>query len=41
MTDCTERHPAAPRNGLAGEGHEGMSATSPSGPAPMAKEAQP
>jgi hypothetical protein len=24
MTDCTERHPAAPRNGLAGEGREGM-----------------
>ena len=30
MTDCTERHPAAPRRGLAREGHEGM-----------AKEAQP
>ena len=30
MTDCTERHPAAPHNGLAGEGQEGM-----------AKEAQP
>ncbi len=24
MTDCTERHPAAPNDGLAGEGHEGM-----------------
>ncbi len=24
MTDCTERHPAAPGNGLAGEGQEGM-----------------
>lgn len=24
MSDCTERHPAAPRNGLAGEGQEGM-----------------
>jgi hypothetical protein len=24
MTDCTERHPAAPHNGLAGEGREGM-----------------
>jgi hypothetical protein len=24
MTDCTERHTAAPNNGLAGEGHEGM-----------------
>jgi hypothetical protein len=24
MTDCTERHPAAPRDGLAGEGQEGM-----------------
>jgi len=24
MTDCTERHPAAPANGLAGEGQEGM-----------------
>jgi hypothetical protein len=24
MTDWTERHPAAPRRGLAGEGHEGM-----------------
>ena len=24
MTDCTERHPAAPDNGLAGEGQEGM-----------------
>jgi hypothetical protein len=24
MTDCTERHPPAPRNGLAGEGQEGM-----------------
>jgi hypothetical protein len=24
MTDCTERHPAAPDSGLAGEGHEGM-----------------
>ena len=24
MTDCTERHTAAPDNGLAGEGHEGM-----------------
>jgi hypothetical protein len=30
MTDRTERHPAAPRHGLAGEGQEGM-----------AKEAQP
>ena len=24
MTDCTERHPAAPRRGRAGEGQEGM-----------------
>ena len=24
MTDCTERHPAEPDNGLAGEGQEGM-----------------
>jgi hypothetical protein len=24
MTDCTERHPAAPPNGLADEGQEGM-----------------
>lgn len=24
MTDCTERHSAAPDNGLAGEGQEGM-----------------
>jgi hypothetical protein len=24
MTDCTERHPAAADDGLAGEGHEGM-----------------
>jgi hypothetical protein len=24
MTDCTERHPAAPHNGIAGEGQEGM-----------------
>jgi hypothetical protein len=24
MTDCTERQPAAPDHGLAGEGHEGM-----------------
>ena len=24
MTDCTERHPAVPGNGLAGEGQEGM-----------------
>ena len=24
MTDCTERHPAAPPNGLAGEGQKGM-----------------
>jgi len=24
MTDCTERHTAAPNNGLAGEGHEGI-----------------
>ena len=24
MTDCTERHQAAPDIGLAGEGHEGM-----------------
>ena len=24
MTDCTERHPAEPSNGLAGEGQEGM-----------------
>jgi hypothetical protein len=23
MTDCAERHPAAPTNGLAGEGQEG------------------
>jgi hypothetical protein len=25
MTDCTERQPAAPDDGVAGEGHEGMS----------------
>jgi hypothetical protein len=24
MSDCTERHPAAPHNGLAGEGQERM-----------------
>jgi hypothetical protein len=30
MTDCTERHPAAPSDGIPGEGQEGMS-----------KEAQP
>jgi len=24
MTERTERHPAAPENGLAGEGHDGM-----------------
>jgi hypothetical protein len=24
MTDCTERQPAAPGNGLAGEGQKGM-----------------
>jgi hypothetical protein len=24
VTDCTERHPAAPDNGIAGEGQEGM-----------------
>jgi hypothetical protein len=24
MTDCTERHPAGPDNGLAREGREGM-----------------
>jgi len=24
MTDCTERHTAAPNHNLAGEGHEGM-----------------
>jgi hypothetical protein len=24
MTDCTERHTAAPDTGLAGEGHQGM-----------------
>ena len=24
MTDCTERHPAEPRDGIAGEGQEGM-----------------
>ncbi len=24
MTDCTERHSAAPRRGLAGEGRAGM-----------------
>jgi len=24
MSDCTERHPAAPDNGLAGEGQERM-----------------
>jgi hypothetical protein len=24
MTDCTERHPVAPDNGLAGEGQEGL-----------------
>ena len=30
MTDCTERHPAAPDDGVAGEGQKGM-----------AKEAQP
>jgi len=24
MTACTERHPAAPANGLAGEGQKGM-----------------
>jgi hypothetical protein len=24
MTACTERHPAAPNNGIAGEGQKGM-----------------
>ena len=24
MTDCTERHPAGPSDGLAGEGQKGM-----------------
>lgn len=24
MTDCTERHPAGPDNGLNGEGQKGM-----------------
>jgi hypothetical protein len=24
MTDCTERHPAAPDDGVAGEGQKGM-----------------
>ena len=24
MTDCTERHPAAPADGAEGEGQEGM-----------------
>jgi hypothetical protein len=24
MTDCTERHPAGPDDGIAGEGQEGM-----------------
>jgi hypothetical protein len=24
MTDCTERHPAAPSNGAAGEGQKGI-----------------
>jgi hypothetical protein len=24
MTACTERHPAAPANGIAGEGQKGM-----------------
>ena len=24
MTDCTERHPAAPNDGFAGEGQEGI-----------------
>jgi hypothetical protein len=24
MTDCTERHPAQPADGLAGEGQKGM-----------------
>ncbi len=24
MTDCTERHPAAPHHGIVGEGQEGM-----------------
>ncbi len=25
MTDCTERHPPGPSDGLAGEGQKGMS----------------
>jgi hypothetical protein len=25
MTACTERHPAAPNDGIAGEGQKGMS----------------
>ena len=29
MTDCTERHPAAPHNGLTGEGQEGMTKETP------------
>jgi hypothetical protein len=28
MTDCTERQPAAPSDGVAGEGREGMSKVS-------------
>jgi hypothetical protein len=30
MTDCTERHTAAPDNGMGGEGQEGMTKVTPS-----------
>jgi hypothetical protein len=29
MTDCTERHPAAPKDGAAGEGQEGIAREAP------------
>jgi hypothetical protein len=29
MTDCTERHSAAPSNGAAGEGQEGIAKEAP------------
>jgi hypothetical protein len=29
MTDCTERHPAAADDGIAGEGQEGMTKEAP------------
>jgi hypothetical protein len=48
MTDCTERHPAAPGGGMAGEGQKGMrhpaapgGGMAGEGQKNVAKEAQP